>query len=106
MARASRAYSPSICNSGATRGRRKPSGSRSPSRYPHWRKALNTRSRSRFVGLGEVSTTAAPTAPLEDLKFGAIGFATRITDAPEVAVDSGLKVFNTEVTEEHRVRPR
>src|ERR1700722_10329087 len=89
MARASRAYSPSSRSSGATRGRRKPSGSRSASRYPHWRKALKTRSRSGFVLL--FSTTAVLAPPLEGLDFGVgIVVLTRITDAARDAGDSGL----------------
>src|SRR5271165_1629825 len=89
MARASRAYSPSICSAGVGRGRRKPRGSRSPSRYPHWRKALKTRSRSGFAAL-LFSMTAD--SPLEVLDFGmAIFFATRIKDAERDAGDSGRK---------------
>ena len=68
MARASRVYSLSICNSGVGRGGKKPRGSRSPSRYPHWRKALNTLSRSGLLAwFDDESTTAAPA---EVLDFG------------------------------------
>src|SRR5208282_884133 len=89
MARASAVNSLSIWSSAVGRGRRKPRGSRSPSRYPHCRKALKTRSRSELTWFEEVSTTAAPAAPLEDLDVGAIGSSTRITDAPRLAGDSG-----------------
>src|SRR6266852_9872050 len=97
MARASRVYSLSICNSGVGRGRRKPSGSRSPSRYPHWRKALKTRSRSGLeplvdagrggsVSLWFLSMSAALVVPV----FGvAIGRDTRIKDAGRSVQDSG-----------------
>src|SRR5271156_197159 len=86
MARASRPYSLSICSSAMGHGRRKPRGSRSPSRYPQLRKELKMVSRSELFFW--VSTTAAP--PLEDLDFGlGIRSVTRIKDARRGAVDSG-----------------
>src|SRR5437660_3864605 len=86
VARASREYTLSSCNSGAMRGRRKPRGSRSPSKYPHWRKVLSTRSRSGSEPL-ELSISAVP----EVLDF-AVAIRVqlpRIKDADGVAGDSG-----------------
>jgi len=57
---------------GVGRGGRKPSGSRSPSRYPHCRNALNTRS-ARGWRPFEVSTTAVADLPLAVLDFWVIG---------------------------------
>src|SRR5580658_2770406 len=103
MARASRAYSPSSCSSGAMRGRRKPSGSRSPSRYPHWRKALKMRSRS---GLAPLLFSITAVIAVEALDFVvAIFSATRITDAPWCGGDSGWEEqnLNHRGQGEHRV---
>ena len=54
---------------GVARGRRKPRGSRSPSRYPQLRKELKTCSRSELTPLAEASITLVFGPPLVDFGF-------------------------------------
>src|SRR6185295_13419581 len=72
--------------SGCSTCGRKPSGSRSASRYPQWRKGSKTRSRSE-LGSSRTSATAVSLAVLVRV---AIYLTTRITDEEAYVLDSGL----------------